>query len=352
MSGIDYVSLLRNWHSRLERVFANLGNARAGFPVFALEHGLDRNELATLFDHVGSEIRRAGIDGRWSRYSLPVIVAATEVGYEYRGTGTDYWPSLEERLGAGISSSGRETLGNLFRDAHRRLGLKKPVDSAWTRTFRHIAWPIANAVAPREIQRSLAAALRQVVRFAPAARQDSDFAEDLRYIARGSASSRFREWTEDQEIARTLIYYLLELPDSESRLSAVTVARLVGDLEADAEARSSVRSAVSIYRQRRRATRTESGPHGIARFALRPRDEGAYALFLRFPTLQQPFRNQIETALVNHPGGFFLWDCVGPVSADLVLSGLDVCIESEEFSHALVSRKVLTVGASLNKRLF
>ncbi|KPL69297.1 hypothetical protein SZ64_15000 [Erythrobacter sp. SG61-1L] len=333
---MDYVSLLRNWHSKLEDVFTNLGNARAGFPVFALEHGLDRNELATLFDHVGSEIRRAGIDGRWNCYSLPAIVAATEVGYEYRGTGTDYWPLLEERLGAGISSSGRETLGDLFRNAHRRLGLKKPVDSAWTRTFRHIAWPIANAVAPREIQRPLAAALRQVVRFAPAGRRDSDFAEDLRYIARGSASSRFREWAEDQEITRTLIHHLLELPDPDSRLAAATVARLVGDLEADAEARSSVRSAISIHRQRRRATRTVSGPHGIATFALRPEDEGAYALFLRFPTIQQPFRNQIETALANHPGGLFLWGCVGPVSADLVLSGLYVRIESKAFADALI----------------
>ena len=333
---MTYISLLRDWNSRLELVFLSLGNARSDSPVFAIEHGLDREELTVLFDLVGSEVRRGGFDLRWTRLSLPLIVVATEVGYEYRGTGSDYWPRLEERLGVTIPVSGRELLTGLFQAAHHKLGLKKPVNSAWTRAFRHIAWPIANAVAPREIQRPLAAALRQVVRLAPANRLDSDFAEDLRYVARGSASTRFREWAEDQGVARTLIYHLLDLPDHESRLSAVTVARLIGDLEKDAEAKGAIRGAIVIHRQRRRTARMESLPHGTSKFVLHPDSVDGFSLFLRFPTLQPPFRNFVEAALATFTQGVTFWGCVGPIPADLVLSGLDVAIESDAFSEVLV----------------
>ena len=44
---------LDQWQARLERRFASLAEKRAGsgFPIFALEHGLDQNELAEISGH-------------------------------------------------------------------------------------------------------------------------------------------------------------------------------------------------------------------------------------------------------------------------------------------------------------
>lgn len=337
MSDTEYKVHLRNWQTKLETIYLSLRSTRGDLPVYALEHGLSRDDLSALTELVGSQIRRGGISGQWAIHALPLIVVATEVGYEYRGTGSDYWPVLERELGTSISTSERRALTGFFLAAHRRIGLKHPVDSPWTRTFPHISWPIANAVAPREIHRPLARALQQIVRLAPASRQDADFAEDLRYVARNSPSGRFREWAEDQNIAQSLIFHLLDLPDPESRLSAATVARLVRDLEGDRQASDAIRKAVVTHRQRRRTASTDHSPHGVATFVLIATVEGKLNLALRFPPQAAEFRNRLLSAPPPAPAGHVFWGCVGPVGPDLILAGLDLSIDNEAFGAAIIA---------------
>ncbi|WP_188236139.1 hypothetical protein [Sphingopyxis sp. LK2115] len=339
---------MRDWNTKLETIYTSLRNVRGEQPVFALEHGLDPDELKLLSEVVGAQARRVGISGQWAGHALPLIVVATEVGYEYRGTGSDYWPLLERELGASISTNERKTLTGFFLTAHRRLGLKRPVDSPWTRTFPHISWPIANAIAPREIQRPLARALQQVVRIAPAGRQDADFAEDLRYVARNSTSGRFREWVEDQNIARSLIFHLLDLPDPDSRLSTVTVARLIRDLETDRQAADAIRKAVATHRQRRRIAAAEQTPLGIATFILALNGDGEFNLTLCFPLVSASFRNRLATALTGLPQGAVFWGCIGPIRSDLVLSGMEMPIADETLGAALIAGRAFCESTGID----
>lgn len=43
---------------------------------------------------------------------MSVIACSSEVGYEYRGTGTDFWPKFEAAIAANISESGRQAQAN------------------------------------------------------------------------------------------------------------------------------------------------------------------------------------------------------------------------------------------------
>ena len=61
--------------------------------------------LVTLRDAVRSTLFIHSIESEWWRmHDLPLIVAATEVGYRYRGTGTDFWPLLEKELGIDLNT--------------------------------------------------------------------------------------------------------------------------------------------------------------------------------------------------------------------------------------------------------
>ena len=67
-------------------------------PVYALEHNLDRKTLA-LARRVYQSIPDSELSLNIRIAPLPLLVLATEVGYRYRGTGTDFWPILEQEIG-------------------------------------------------------------------------------------------------------------------------------------------------------------------------------------------------------------------------------------------------------------
>ncbi|MGZ7250289.1 hypothetical protein ACXWPT_09435, partial [Streptococcus pyogenes] len=75
-------------HHLLER-FSGLRDSRRG-SVFFVEHGLGADELDELRDGVRANLQSHPLEsGWWEQNDLPLLVAATEVGYRYRGTGTD-----------------------------------------------------------------------------------------------------------------------------------------------------------------------------------------------------------------------------------------------------------------------
>lgn len=150
-------NVLTDQHQVLAKRFVDLAQTRGPLPVFAIEHGLDGPELQELRGSVASQVEQdpqlAGAE--WSWNYLPLLVVATEVGYRYRGTGTDFWPVLSQELGVEAGPTFRSGLSRLFEFGHNKLRLARPGDSPWERHFPHISWPIGNSVVPLRIQPSL-----------------------------------------------------------------------------------------------------------------------------------------------------------------------------------------------------
>jgi hypothetical protein len=182
---------------------------------------------------------------------------ATEVGYGYRGTGTDFWPALCSALAADLSFAEHGRLSDLFESAHAALGLKKPADTPWNRLFHHIAWPISNAIAPLEIHRGLAQALQRVFDSPPRSPEGADLADALRAAARAVGSARLEEWVADRSLAVALSRRLMRM-DHDDVISPEALERIWRDLSADTVARRAIRLAMREQRGPARASRTSA----------------------------------------------------------------------------------------------
>ena len=190
--------------------FRNLREARGGKPVFLIEHGLDMEGVAELQEMVGRNLRQVGLDSNgWLGITLPLTVAITEVGYTYRGTGTDFWPKVSSALNADIHVGERAEVSRIFATISDKLGVARPFHTDWSRAYNHIAWPIRNALAPVEIHRPLTAALRQVLSTNSSLRTDEELLLQLREIASGLWSKRLSDWLEDETLSVGLCKSLL-----------------------------------------------------------------------------------------------------------------------------------------------
>lgn len=85
--------MLANLQSRLEQRFRDLADSRAelAFPVYAIEHGLSTDEVATAGDALRKDFETSR--GLNKRYWLCWVCVATEEGYSYDGS--EFWHSFE-----------------------------------------------------------------------------------------------------------------------------------------------------------------------------------------------------------------------------------------------------------------
>jgi len=323
--GVPRKGGMEGWHDRLAERFATLRAARDDAPLFCLEHGLDEDKRRALLSAVGGEVRRRGISDWWKDRYLPLLVAATETGYAYMGTGTDFWPKFSESIGARVARSEKETLSRLFERGHLQVGLRKPVLTPWTKARRHIAWPIVNAVAPMEIHRPLANALREVYLFGNrgADADETAFVETLRTIARRGWSNRFEEWLADGDLAAAVVLRLLRLPDPRNRVSSEALDRVLEDLRSDREARQAVDRAVALRE------RTAPKAPSIGRFSLRlaRQQDGDLALSVCAPPIHPDLRARLVRAFGQLGTPLMLWDQIGPVVPEHFLSGYPVPLD-------------------------
>jgi hypothetical protein len=327
--------------------FEQLHAGRAGYPVYGLEHGLGKESIPRVYELVGAEVRRRGLSSEWRQWPLPLIVASTEIGYEYRGTGTDFWPRFEAAIGASLTHLEREQHSELFRRAHASVGLRKPADTSWSRLFRHIAWPIANAVAPREIHRPLARALNEVFSTSGSSAIDSELVAELRFAARYSSSTRFSEWLADDDLVAAVVMHLLEIPDPEKRLSGDTAERILRDLDSDPTARKAVKSAVKLHRERPAArARRRHIPVGITSFELRQCSSHDAELWLRLPALSSPVRRELKALLAKRGVTPRLWNLGPAVDLDMLLSGLPVPLAGIDVGSAFIEHRPFLEGGS------
>ena len=145
---------------RLQAHFLELRRTRSALagekPLFALEHGLNSDELASLHKAVRAHVAAKPPS---SDHSLPWVVYAAEVGYRY--SGAEYWQTFAEETPGWLEHGQREWIRDRYEWFHERFGGARPA-GAWANHFSIICWPITHAILPCDLQRQLARILYQL----------------------------------------------------------------------------------------------------------------------------------------------------------------------------------------------
>lgn len=149
---------LEYFHELLDAHFRALHERRRSLdvpaPVFALEHGLGEADLKLLQEAVVAAHRERLLTRASSRWWLPLVVHAAEVGYIYDGV--EFWPIYAKATPSWYDGEyERDRVRDWFRKFAAEYGGAIP-QGAWATTFRKIAWPITHAVLPRYLQVQLA----------------------------------------------------------------------------------------------------------------------------------------------------------------------------------------------------
>ena len=259
---------LDEWQNRLEGHFQSLATTRAGsgFPIFALEHGLESEEL----DEIGSLLRsrlRAGL--HLSRHWLLWVIYATERGYAYAGD--EYWRSFEEQTPR-WDTANRDHLVPWFRKFQSNFDGVIP-SGPWAEHFRIIAWPITHAILPKYLQRQFARALYDL-RYRLAGMHSASASEIGRLLAvhSGWESSRFQKFLQQEELTGRIVLALLDRSPEAGKepIDPITLERIVSDLVAVRSSREWLKETRLVVKDRFHGIGSGSGPS-----AYRPRDDAA-----------------------------------------------------------------------------
>ncbi|HUX62784.1 hypothetical protein [Sulfuricella sp.] len=229
----------------LEARFEQISGERAeNWRIFALEHGLsiDMEELAASL----SEQLRCGNPNQF--HWLVWVVFATEIGYSFAGA--EYWQTFNERLPAWRRNADSNRNRNLIRAWFRRFAKKyngvRP-SGTWAKQFSIIAWPITHAILPKDLQHHFAKSLHNH-RYRLAADNNPISIGQLIHGQALTTSSRFREFSEQEELAGRIALALLGVESEESPLSPDATKRIVGDLEATQAAKDWLHAAREVRR--------------------------------------------------------------------------------------------------------
>lgn len=308
---------LRDWHNGLDEHFSALCARRSAEdgeqPVFALEHGLDEQEVGEVAAAVRSHILTGA--ARWE-HRLPWVVYAAELGYLY--SGDEYWQTFEERTPGWLVHGDRHWVRRCFRDFQQRYGGAEPT-GPWARHFSIICWPITHAILPRDLQRQLAKILFEL-RHALTSDALSTPRRLGELIAGRSwgTSSRFQQLAQEPLLIGQIAAALLLQGErrASSLILPATLSRIGQDLDRERRARAWMRGA------RESAQRNVRFQHGVGtggggqaggeddrarrqtrlgvepRLVLRPAADGRWDVVLevpdfshvpaRFPSLRDP----------------------------------------------------------------
>jgi hypothetical protein len=227
-----------HWQTRLEEHFLALAGRRSPrLAVFGLEHGLQPAEFAEVQTFVRSHAR---LGLRRANHWLLWIVYASEIGYHYAGG--EYWQSFARQM-PGWDNNSREWIPEIFHKFHGQFGGPTPT-GVWAGWFPIIAWPIANAVLPADLQRHLARALYEVR--SGLVDHLADPGDLGRFIADNArhGSDRFDKLTEQPVLLGQIALALLR-PEAvgDEVLLRSTLRRIALDLEKQRQAADWLKSA-------------------------------------------------------------------------------------------------------------
>jgi hypothetical protein len=337
--GIESDGEIERLHASLTTRFDGLRAVRGDASLYLLEHDLASDELDGLLRATGSSLSRHRVEGAfWMIHALPLLVAATEVGYAYRGTGTDFWPIFAERFGD-MSIADRAALSSLFRRATGRFGLAEPPDTPWNHAFCHIAWPVLHAILPIELHRPLARALRDVRAHLDVTASDAALIAPIRNRAQLAGGVRLIAWLEDHRTAAAVVRQFLD-PTGQHAIATSALARIAADLARDETANTALREArkrqkaLETQPARRSRRRTSAIETRFAPLVLRSLDQ-RWSLALKIPQMDQATREQARSALDAIRWRALLWSQGRPVPGRNIFSdfpvplGIDVLPPSE-----------------------
>lgn len=315
----------------LEQHFSSLREQRTG-PVFFIEHGLDDNALKEMASNLRQEFssgcHQGGIGGL---LDLPLIVLATEVGYKYRGSGTEYWPLLEKELQFSLSADSRSQIRKMFEKASRLYRGVRPPNTVWAETFRIIAWPITHALVPIEFHQPLAETLANI-NFSVKNLSDDALHKAVNFSA-ATSTLRFSSLIHNKESLIPIVRSLLG--DETTELNPQTVARIKKDLTSNDIARRSLLTARQIQRQQKAPSPPshKKSPPIKGFFQVRKQD-GLYAnsairlsLEAVFPLPSERVNTQYRRALRRRRYAPRLWGMTRPIPGDSLLSGFPISIK-------------------------
>lgn len=300
---MDY---LESWETNLAQTFSEIGGRRQGGSVYLIEHGLDREDLEQLQFLVArrAENHQFTMEA-WRRFPLCLCTIVTECGYEYRGVGTDFWPKLEASLRVEIPAYQRGEISELFRLTADAFGLARPPEDRWSAAFPHIAWPIRNAMVPREVHGRLARLIREFLGHSATMTVRRDSLPALRDLAQGFGSRRLEAWLLDEDLAVDVIGYLVNGRAPDPAMTPAFMRRLETDLRSETE----VRRLERLVAARRRTGIGQARSLPAATWELLLDNAEAVGLALRGPVLS---RAELEGVKV---------DLGGPLSEETVIAG-------------------------------
>ena len=315
-------------HRGLDERYRALKESRSG-PVYFVEHGLSEGEIADVFADVSHHLSAHPLESVWWKSNcLPLLVAATEVGYRYRGSGTDFWPVLGAEFGVTVNPNDRWCIRDLFVSASKTYRGAQPAATPWAEAFHLIAWPITHALVPLEFHRPLALTLANL-RANVGELSDDGLYSAIR-IAASSTSARFSTLLEDAPLVVAVTRSLLG--DSTGELCPETVERLAADLASD----QVTQRAVAVARRIQRTVagrRTASPPPPrpllpsiVGSLQLRRRGS-AMTLEAVFPPMEAELQSRLRRALRRRRYAAHLWGVSAPVPSVQLLSCLPFTVK-------------------------
>lgn len=324
---------IEHWNAILNTRFKELSAERGDAPRYLLEHGLNDTEIIALKSAVGSVLRRHPIESTsWFTRALPLLVAATDIGYVYRGTGTDFWPIFAKQLGD-ASISDRAALSTLFHRAATKLGLARPPETPWNLAFCHIAWPVLHAILPIELHQPLTRALRDVRTHLDLGVDDATLIAPIRNRARLAGGVRLIGWLENTRTAAAVIRQILH-PSGEHGIAGSALKRIAADLARDEVANAALHEARK--RQKALEARPKKSPRrrveispSFAPLVLRMVEQ-MLTIAVKIPQMKQDARETTRSALEAIRWRAHLWGDGRPVPARNVFSDFPIPLQVDK----------------------
>ena len=236
--------------------------AAAGYPVYAIEHGLADDVIQAARSAASQHHRTIGLQ---RQHWLVWIVLAAEAGYHYDGE--EYWPSLEAMPGEWRAQYDRRLLRGWFEQFQRQFNGPAP-QGRWAAHFSIIAWPVTGALLPRYLQGHFARHLFEV-RYGLSRLADAGIEEIAAFLSATSdgRSSRYEDFLEQSDLTGRIVLALRDedLNEPVPRVTRDTLVRIVADLERRRGAREYLHSARQVLRSARAAAAASLvGPRGLA----------------------------------------------------------------------------------------
>ncbi|NJB93179.1 hypothetical protein [Xanthomonas arboricola] len=313
---LDHLQRELEW--RFERLSEGSSEGRR---VFALEHGLSI-DLVELAAELSQQLRYGNPrQAHW----LVWVVFATEIGYSFAGA--EYWQTFGDRLPAwrlsAVGNRNRSQIRVWFRKFANKYNGVRP-SGTWAKQFSIIAWPITHAILPRDLQFQFAKSLHHN-RFRLATENDPIGVGYLIHTQTPPTSSRFREFSEQEELVGRIALALLRVGTEELPLSPEATKRIIGDLEVTQAAKDWLQAAreVRCVRGARKAEQTGREPaehqeETQARLNLRPtlllsRTDAAWKVgvmipsFAPFASLEASVKQFLISTKIQLQGGTGSW---------------------------------------------